>query len=466
MRGREVKPEFPSLKALFDYCDPDESGNISKEEFTEAWDHLSGLDAQYFRQGNEDFAEGGASSSSRINQTLEEAWDRATQRLGIAEGDMSAGSTHVTFAQFAQWANHAHISLPVGVDIGTDIAQACRFEHDGRRCPCEGFKAVEGSAILCECGHKRSQHFSDVALMTLDEQNVLRRLAAAATAGGGFRRMSTGLAKPRRPGFDMVTDETTLADLQKLLTDTFKPPPDNWTRDRGCSIHGRNACEAACIFKNKLRPPKGYKLMRAEKNRNDALWQTYTVTRSKIKEECKDNPDLQIYQPFSSRCEVRSEKKDIEELDPSINEWRLLHGTGLAACKGICGSNFRTKLAGTGATWKKPGEDKGAPLYGWGIYLAERSTKADEYAEEIKEGLPADIGCHTMLVCRCVGGLVKYVDTNEYDINDLRADVFDGAYHSVFGDRETKLGKPFKEIVAYDQHQIFPEFILYYERED
>ena len=31
---------------------------------------------------------------------------------------------------------------------------------------------------------------------------------------------------------------------------------------------------------------------------------------------------------------------------------------------------------------------------GYGVYLAERSTKADEYAEEIHGGLPMDEGCY------------------------------------------------------------------------
>ena len=38
-------------------------------------------------------------------------------------------------------------------------------------------------------------------------------------------------------------------------------------------------------------------------------------------------------------------------------------------------SNFRLKLAGTGATWKD-GKEKGLPLYGYGAYFAECVTKA------------------------------------------------------------------------------------------
>lgn len=258
----------------------------------------------------------------------------------------------------------------------------------------------------------------------------------------------------------MVTDKDALADLQKLLSVTLKTE-DNWTRDRGCSIHGRNACEASCVYRNRAPVPMGYELVRAEKNRNDTLWQSYSTARSGIREEVASTTKLQhrVFHPLSA-IDIAGE----EPLDPSINEWRLFHGTGMAGCKGICGSNFKLKMAGTGATWKSAGEKAGTPLYGWGVYLAERSTKADEYAEEITSGLPIDIGCHALLVCRAVGGLTRLVDTNEFDPDDLRTDVFDGPYHSVFGDREVKLGKPFKEIVVYDSNQIFPEFILYYKR--
>lgn len=31
-RGAQMQPEFTTLRELFNYCDPDESGNISKDE--------------------------------------------------------------------------------------------------------------------------------------------------------------------------------------------------------------------------------------------------------------------------------------------------------------------------------------------------------------------------------------------------------------------------------------------------
>ncbi len=72
------------------------------------------------------------------------------------------------------------------------------------------------------------------------------------------------------------------------------------------------------------------------------------------------------------------------------------------------------------------------------------------------------LGLCCMLVVRATGGLARIVETNDFDPVALRRDIFDGPYHAVFGDRVKKLGKPFREIVVYDQAQLFPEFILYF----
>jgi len=433
-KGVRVKPQFPTLRDLFNYCDPDESGNISMEEFQDAWHHLCHLPPDIFG------TEGNTLEGSPV-----EAWKSAA-------GDERS---HLTFAQFARWASDVKIKLPVGVDpADAQALRPCRFEY-GKRCPCANFKAG-ASNHMCECGHKSCAHLSDVALMSLEEQEVLTKLKRRALG-----RASTKLFAPeRKPGFSMVTNKEVLAALQKILSDTHKAT-DNWTRDRGCALHGRHHCDTACIFKHRASVPTGFELTRAERNRNAPLWHVYATTRSAIKQETQSGtgPSLQRFSPLSA-FEVPLE----EPLDPEVNEWRLLHGSGWEACKGICGSNFRLKLAGTGATWKTPGMESGQPLYGYGVYLAERSTKADEYAEEIHGGLKSDEGCHTMLVCRVVGGLCRVVDTNEFDADDLRRDILDGPHHSVLGDRVVKLGKPYREVVVHDNNQIFPEFILYYKR--
>eukprot|EP00747_Dinoflagellata_sp_TGD_P197820 gnl/TRDRNA2_/TRDRNA2_69655_c1_seq1.p1 gnl/TRDRNA2_/TRDRNA2_69655_c1~~gnl/TRDRNA2_/TRDRNA2_69655_c1_seq1.p1 ORF type:complete len:339 (-),score=44.42 gnl/TRDRNA2_/TRDRNA2_69655_c1_seq1:83-994(-) len=298
--------------------------------------------------------------------------------------------------------------------------------------------------------------------MTLEEQEILNRLkhrVPGARSGKASFSLGAMVAVDRKPGFTMVTDKQVLSDLQRFLTETHKES-DNWTRDRGCAIHGRSACSGSCAYRNKAPVPTGYELVRAEKNRNAPLWQTYVTTRAAVKAECSTSSEsFRVISPKSA-LDVKGE----EPLDKDANEWHVLHGSCLDACKAICNSNFRLKLAGTGATWKDEGKKAGTPLYGFGIYLAENITKADEYGVPITGGLPLDEGCCSALLCRVVGGICRVVDTNEFDTDELRRDVFDGPHHSVFGDRVVKLGKPYREIVVYDNAQVFPEFILYYKR--
>eukprot|EP00927_Polykrikos_kofoidii_P040211 TRINITY_DN34415_c0_g1_i1.p1 TRINITY_DN34415_c0_g1~~TRINITY_DN34415_c0_g1_i1.p1 ORF type:complete len:527 (+),score=90.87 TRINITY_DN34415_c0_g1_i1:201-1781(+) len=427
-KGQAIKPEFPTMRVLFNYCDPDESGNISAAEFKEAWNHLTKLPAEMFREDTD----------GSFNCTFEEAWNSAA-----GEG------THLTFAQFARWAHGEGLVLPVGVDLGHGGERKCNFQYKGgSRCPCATFE--EGShPSMCTCGHKSSVHLSDAATLTFEEQQVLTRLK---DKGG------VGTAAPeRKPYFSMVVKKPVLDQLRQMLIMTHKET-DNWTRDRGCALHGRNGCSNDCVMKHRAPVPLGYELIRAERNQNMALWQTYLTTRAAIAEECQRGAP-ELLKPLSC-MDVPGE----EPLDPSINEWRAFHSTSLEAAKNICNSNFRLKLAGSGATWKDAGAKAGTPLYGFGVYLAESITKADEYATPITNGLDIDIGCCVAIVCRVVGGDTRIVDTNEFDVEELRKEVFDGPHHSVFGDRVRKLKKPFREIVVYDSACVFPEYLLYYKR--
>ena len=53
-------------------------------------------------------------------------------------------------------------------------------------------------------------------------------------------------------------------------------------------------------------------------------------------------------------------------------------------------------------------------------------------------------GLYAVLLCRVVGGRTTVVTNNDINIDGLRGKVFDGPYHSVFGDRVTTLGKPYR----------------------
>jgi len=365
---------------------------------------------------------------------------------------------YINFRQFVSWTKEfLELDFPLGLD-GGGKTRPCRFgvlSKGGSRCSCPAFQAAAGSSALCECGHKASLHRSDFAQRTFTQFIEEGSIVSHWTSG------VEGLVR--------VEDSDVLDHLQEMLDASHKPAPDNWTRDRGCSIHAVNGCSASCASRNRVAVPSGYRLMSAYRNQNQDLWQKYSLVRTAIAEEVARDCDV----PHELRTVVTSGRNLEGELDESVNEWHLFHGTSPSKCKSICASNFRLALAGKGATWKDPGKDFGIPLYGYGVYLAERITKADEYSEKLPpEGLDADpvISAEadqelfTVLLCRVLGGRTNVVTTNEIEVDKLRKDVFEGSYNSVFGDRVISLGKPYREVVVYDKDQVYPEFLLAYTR--
>mmetsp|Transcript_84422 Transcript_84422/g.261198 ORF Transcript_84422/g.261198 Transcript_84422/m.261198 type:complete len:476 (+) Transcript_84422:62-1489(+) len=260
-----------------------------------------------------------------------------------------------------------------------------------------------------------------------------------------------------------VADPDVLEQFQLLLDLTRKEPPNNWTRDRGCTIHGVGdpACSLGCACSNKVPVPAGYQVVKVELNMNPVLWGDYVKARDDVLQECQATSSGPHYVPVqveTSGFGGLAQAVGAQPLVDGCNEWRLFHGTSRQACEGICASNFAVNLAGTGATWKRPGSGKGQPLYGYGIYLAERVTKADEYAKAEGDDL-----C-SMLLCRVVGGRARIITANHVSLDLLHQDITSGMWDSVIGDRVSTLDKPFREVVIYTNDQVLPEFIITYRR--
>lgn len=407
------RPQFETLLQLFDFHDPEESGYLQKEEFAQTFEYCS-------------------KDNSGAEQ-IDSEWEAAG---GTATG-------YVNFSRFASWAAQ-HCSLPIGLSEAGQ-SRPCQFRNrdgDDSSCSCAEFSAV-GSGRLCECGHKESCHRSIADVFSIGED----ALKHWQTADDGS--LLDGLVN--------VENDDVIGRMQELFNQTHKTS-DNWTRDRGCALHGRShpECDAGCLRKNGHRVPKGFVVKKVFRNQNLDLWKHYVLMRNAISSECGEDSS------FSS-VSVHADVTVEAGMSDTSNEWRLFHGTNIDASRGICGSNFRLALSGTGATWKEPGEAKGSPLYGFGIYLAEMVTKSDEYADPLPEGEEEE-GLHAMLVVRCVGGRANVIETNEIDKEQLKKEVFDGPYHSVFGDRVKTLGKPYREIIVYDKDQIYPEYLVLYER--
>ncbi|CAE7181244.1 unnamed protein product, partial [Symbiodinium pilosum] len=407
------RPQFETLLQLFDFHDPEESGYLQKEEFAQTFEYCS-------------------MDNSGL-ELVDTEWEAAG---GTATG-------YVNFSRFASWATQ-RCTMPIGLSEAGQ-SRPCQFrsrEDDDHSCSCAEFSAV-ASGRLCECGHKESAHRSIADVFSIGED----ALKHWRTSDDGS--LLNGLVN--------VEDDDVISKMQELFNHSHKTS-DNWTRDRGCSLHGRShpECDGACLRKNGHRVPKGFVVKKVFRNQNLDLWKHYVLMRNSISSECVEDSS---FSSISVHADVTVEAG----MTGSCNEWRLFHGTNVDASRGICGSNFRLALSGTGATWKEPGEPKGSPLYGFGIYLAEMVTKSDEYADPLPDS-EEDAGLHAMLVVRCVGGRSNVVETNEIDKDRLKREVFDGPYHSVFGDRVKTLGKPYREIIVYDKDQIYPEYLVLYER--
>jgi len=133
------------------------------------------------------------------------------------------------------------------------------------------------------------------------------------------------------------------------------------------------------------------------------------------------------------------------------NEYYLWHGTTPKGAEGITDKDFDMKRAGSAY----------GALFGGGLYFAESTMKSDEYTKQDSRGW------FPMILCRVVLGNVYYCDA--MDPTKLRAEL-EGAcrpggpgFHSVLGDRE-KVRRTFREFVVYDNHQVYPEYIVWYAR--
>jgi len=412
-------PEFETLWQLFSYFDPEGAGYLDQARFSEALR---------------------ACLKAPDGGLIEGAWcDTGGEAQGVAN-----------FCRFAAWAESYPLALPLGLSAGGGAlpirchGQVRTTAGELLPCGCECYSpswpsapSVYAHPPACHCGHRRGRHWCD---------------ADARLLGKAMRPASWTEAE----GLVPVHDVGLLRQLQELLTRSHKET-DNWTRDRGCSIHGVGGCSLACANQNRLPVPSGYSLRQAWRNQQPDVWRRYCVAKCAVSALCSASPP-------GLEVPVMGHHLSGDPLDESCNEWRLFHGTSWQRGSEICGLNFRSYLAGTGATWKKSGEDRGEPLYGRGVYLTDRITKSDEYSKSV---FSPDSGAelHTMLVVRCVGGRCNVQTGSEIDTEGLRNGVFFGPFDSVCGDRVTVLNKPYREFVFYDRDQCYPEFLLRYERQ-
>lgn len=126
----------------------------------------------------------------------------------------------------------------------------------------------------------------------------------------------------------------------------------------------------------------------------------------------------------------------------------LFHGTNPSSSMNILRTGFVLDHAGTTT----------GTMYGAGIYMAECSSKSDEYSRDAGGNTYPSL--HALLVCRCFVGNPLVVSEAGDHTTQAQAD----GKHCVIGDRESKVGT-YKEIVFFDEAQVYPEYAVIYKRE-
>lgn len=175
--------------------------------------------------------------------------------------------------------------------------------------------------------------------------------------------------------------------------------------------------------------------------------------RAVVKTRLEDHPGAPLITNWNVKtCRVSLEgvgKHGIKALRQDINECYLFHGTSSASAEAITDTDFDMKRSGSAF----------GSMFGAGLYFAESSLKADEYAQADDRGLCA------MLLSRVVLGAVNYVDDLDPSTRakELQESCMSGTYDSIIGDRE-KVRKTFREFVVFDSHQVYPEYIISYRR--
>ena len=194
--------------------------------------------------------------------------------------------------------------------------------------------------------------------------------------------------------------------------------------------------------------PSKLEVLNAHRSENPALWDAYERKRRSVTTKVGTNDMGMCVVPATAGISSFLERRLCSQTNVA-NTQLLLHGTNSVSGRSILNSGLRIDMVGA----NRPGNAD--PMFGPGIYLAERSSKADEYAHD---GPNLD-GIYYLIVCRAILGRVL----SSSEPGDFSAEIREGPYDSVMGDRERAVGT-YREFIFYDEASVYPEFLVQYRR--
>jgi len=220
--------------------------------------------------------------------------------------------------------------------------------------------------------------------------------------------------------------------IQEVLDKTFK---SRVTRDRARDeVLADRFVAVSCI-----------------RSEHPQLWDNFAKRRQLVRQNCDarnthDNED--VPPPGTMQCEAFKSRCVHRTVGNPANQAYLFHGTNPTAAVSILGRSFTVDLAGKGA----------GTMFGPGVYMAESSTKADEYSRDDVGG--EYDGMYALLICRVALGR-PFVTLQGGNFADK---VSSGEFDCVLGDREKAVGT-FREFVIFHEESIYPEYAVFYRRE-
>jgi hypothetical protein len=428
-RAARALPTFTSIQKLFVWANPSGSGKICKGQMEEVWPLI-----QKFGSGVGD-------------------WDASVW------GQLDDGKGHLNLMDFVERVvlrYRVDLKLSVEEVFGargpSDTSKLCcgvvgcscvEFTPQRRRCKygetcyqtnpvhlqhfCHPYDEDWGGSKecsdmqMCQCRHKMQLHHSVLT--------------------GAPHPPSYWESKPESDGeFQRFFPVEDISPFQDLFAYIYS---DVTTRDRW-KHSGKD-----------WRVPEEFTVLSVKRNENSKLWRQYWVRKVSQQRERKKADELGSgatgTPPFKEHTDLLTAcygegMGSSDKLDARVNEWYLLHGTSSGAAEHICKNDFKFALAGSAS----------GTLYGHGIYFAESITKADEYSRV--EG-----NINTVLLCRVLGGRVRYCDEKVPNTKQLTSDCVEGPYDTILGDR-VKARNTYREFVAYDSEDVYPEYIVTYKR--
>jgi hypothetical protein len=210
--------------------------------------------------------------------------------------------------------------------------------------------------------------------------------------------------------------------------------------------------------------PSRLEVVSVQRFEDSKMWAAYLEQKEKIKKRGTIESVLELDGDFSRGHVVTdgfvSHLTQGGQLDQSLNEHYLFHGTSPEAAENIAEDGFRINLAGSST----------GTMFGRGAYFGECSSKADEYAVA-GGGDALDLGFRgfhqqedefAILLCRvCCGKMFRALRSS--DKSQIEPKVHRGEIDGVLGDREAAAGT-YREFVVFKESQIYPEYRVLYNR--